>query len=295
MKRLFAMLLLLAVAGLSWVSAAPAAEDATTPPYAQWTGTFVLAPNVPFVWLRQTPVATASIVGSQLSGTRLSALIPAGTSGMIFEPSNSQWWGFVSDGRIQGWVELKSLVQYVPPTPTLPPPTATPAPPTAQTWAAGSQVRVKASMSFVWLRAAAGSSGAIAGTYFPKRLFTVLGAPTNDGTQFWWQVRDVVSGQGGWLEQNALESVSQPSGALSPDGWKVSDVVRVRAQVSFVWLRPSPASNAGILATVRAGGQLWLSEARQSDGAQFWWRVQIPNSSVVGWVEESALEFVRKG
>ncbi len=305
MKRHLAVLFLIVIAGLTWVSAAPTAEDAATPPYSLWTGTFVLSPNVPFVWLRQAPTASASIVGSQIGGVKLTALIPGGTNGMIFEPNNSQWWGFVSDGRIQGWVEIKSLQLYVPPTATIPPtvtvpptltpvpPTATPAPPQAANWVVGSQVRVKSNVAFVWLRANASSAGTIIGTYFPRRLFTVQAAASSDGAQFWWQVRDVISAQSGWVEQNALESVSQPTSTVNTDTWKPGDVVRVRAQLPFVWVRSAPASNAGVMATLYAGRNLWISEARRSDGTQNWWRVQVPNTPIVGWVEENALEFVR--
>lgn len=299
MKRLLAVMLLIAISGLSlsWVSAAQTTETADMPPYREWKGSFVVAPDVPFVWLRLLPASDGTIVGTLPPNTRLTAKT-VNNIGLVFDPIHSQWWGTVTDGRIEGWLEVKFMREYVPPTPA---PTSTPAPttqPPAVTpapWPLSSQVRVRAGLSFVWLRATGNSNAIIMGTYFPGRTFSVMGGPVNDGVQYWWQVRDVSTGQPGWLEQNSLESVSASTGTLSPDRWKVSDVVRVRRQVPFVWLRPSPASGAGILATVRSPGQLWLSEARQFDGVQYWWRVQIPGSTVVGWVEEQSLEFVRSG
>jgi hypothetical protein len=165
---------------------------------------------------------------------------------------------------------------------------------------------VKPGIPFVWLRRDPSSGGAIVETIPANgQVRAVSGqnaGQTFDGAQWWGYV---AGGRAeGWVELNSLQLAPNPATATpsaSVQTWRANTVVRVRASVPFAWIRadlngdsPSPdaAPAAGILATVNAGTELVIV-AGPHLARQTWWQVRDPNSTTVGFVEETALEYVR--
>lgn len=178
----------------------------------------------------------------------------------------------------------------------------TPVPPYA-TWEGS--FRLRAGVPFAWLRQDPFSTGAVVATVpAGGAVQALVGANAEqvyDGTQWWGYV---ISQRGqGWVELNSLELVPNLSletpNAVSPQNWQVNNVVRVKASVPFAWIRSDmngDASSAGdasnILGTYPSGTR-FVIVAGANLGRQIWWQVRDPNSTTVGFVEQSSLEFVR--
>jgi hypothetical protein len=157
-------------------------------------------------------------------------------------------------------------------------------------------------VQFVWFRAAPAPGNPPVYTVFPGALLTVVqGAVQDSYAQWWWLVKDPRNGVTGWVEQNTVELVTNnpgpfpPPGSPDPSDWRIGDIVRVRYGIPFSWLRYTPSSTAGVVFTAYPGQQLIILQGRLFDGTQNWLNVAIPNWSIQGWVEESSLEFVRRG
>jgi len=108
-------------------------------------------------------------------------------------------------------------------------------------------------------------------------------------------MRDLATGISGWVEQNSVELVAGPPPTVPPPVWQPGDTVRVRSHVPFSWMRVTPSSHGDILFTVYPTQELFVQKGPQHDGVQNWWQVVLPNTAVVGWVEEGSLQFVRRG
>jgi hypothetical protein len=222
------------------------------------------------------------------------------------------WWlvRVPSINRV-GWAEQKSLkvVQIVPSaTPTMtqtPDPNATVAPtqePSAG-WTAGTALVVKDEVSFVWVRTTPASNAPIRATLNHGGRVVVRDANSNknDGVQWWVLVTVPSLNTFGWIEQKSLQvAPAQPTVAptTAPSGtaatWKVPNVVQVRPEAVFVWLRSAANSGAPVLDTVQLAGLLVIRGNNPTwDGTQWWWLVQSPYSGVVGWVEQKSVDLVQ--
>jgi hypothetical protein len=248
--------------------------------------TYVLKPGIPFAWLRFEPSSFAGFAVTLLPGETVQPNNP-----QTLAWDGVQWWVYVwpnaSPARGYYWVELGSIE------PRCQPPT----PPVSgkATWRAGDRVRVRLNVPFVWFRGAPAPGNPPIHTVFPGTQLVIVRdttATTDNFNQWWWEMRNPASGVSGWVEQNSVELVS--GSTPPPTSWQPGDIVRVRSQVSFSWLRPVPDSHSDILFTVFPPQQLILQEGPQHDGVQNWWRVILPNNTVSGWVEEGSLAFVRR-
>jgi hypothetical protein len=281
------------------------AQSTPTPaaPYPIWQGQLIIRPDLSFAWVRREPSSTSENSETLLAGTRVIAFTPTdGRAGMIYD--GVQWWGYVRAPGSVGWVELASLV-LVDPNPINPfAPTATPAPGTSyspQRWASGNVVRVRASVPFVYVRTHPGSSQ-VAGTVLTGGRFVVLGDAIRDEsipTTFWRQVREAANNglTVGWVEEASLEFVRARANFRLPplpsDVWRVGFTMRIRSSLPFAWIRDTYGSNANILYTLRPGDEVVLNINIPNDGVQNWRPVTVRNTNIRGYVEESALEFVR--
>jgi hypothetical protein len=72
------------------------------------------------------------------------------------------------------------------------------------------------------------------------------------------------------------------------EAWIVG--AKVRVKVSYSWLRENFSSWAAPVYTSYSGGILELVAAPQFDGIQWWWQVKVPNTGIIGWVEQKSLE-----
>lgn len=281
MKQLFFRLsLLLLLPVVLVVPHVTAAAQQTPPqPAVDVLCPHVLRPGIPFAWLRFNP--------SSLSG--FSVTLRPGETVTLNNPltlswDGVQWWVYVWPNAVPGhgyyWVELASLeARCQPPTP--PPSDKAP-------WQFGDRVRVRHNVPFVWFRGGPAPNSPPVHTVFPGTVLDILqGATTDNFNQWWWLVRDPARGITGWVEQNSLELVTSTPPA---PGWQPGDVVRVRAQVPFSWLRTTPSSQGAILFTVYPPQQLILQQGPLHDGVQNWWQVTLPNTAISGWVEEASLQ-----
>lgn len=291
MNRKWMLLIVFALMlfGVGAVSAAPAGQENPAPPYTEWNGTFLVRSSVPFVWIRRSPFSTGDVMYVINPAARVKALHVDQTpnSGLVY--NDGQWWGYIGSSAGEGWVEVSSLVRDT---------NVTPVPANgAQKWSVYNVVRVKANVPFVWLRSSASSDAPNSGQLPARTLFVIIGSPQNDGTQWWWQVREERGNRVGYVEQNALEYVRARSTVTSqpiPAGlWMEGYVVRVKASVPFVWLRNAPDSHSGIAETVLKLNELVIGSESQEDASkQLWYKVTAKNGAV-GWVEAKSLEFVR--
>lgn len=279
MKKLLILLVVLLVTGAVY------AQETPPQPTVDPTCPYVLKPGIPFAWLRFEP---SSFAGYSVT------LHPDETVTLNNPPTLSwdtvQWWVYVwpnaSSAKGYYWVELGSIeprCQTPPPTP----------PPGKASWNPGDHVRVRLNVPFVWFRAAPAPGNPPIHTVFPgAQLVIVQGATTDSYNQWWWQMRDPATNITGWVEQNSVELVSSPP---PPNVWRPGDIVRVRSHIPFSWLRTTPGSHSGIQHTVYPPPQLIVQQGPLHDGVQNWWQVLVPNTFVSGWVEESSLQFVRRG
>jgi hypothetical protein len=294
MLSLAALLVLGLLLFTSTVSAQP------NPPILQSACSHVIRPGIPFAWLRETPSSF---------GVVAMTLLPGQTVRMDSQPSLSydgvQWWVLVqpyvrnTPAPASYWVETASLEARCQPTATptfIATPTFTPAPNEgAASWRVNDVLRVHNRVQFVWYRAQPAPGNPPIFTALPGReMFVIDPTPRRDSFgQWWWYVQDTRAGALGWVEQNTVELVQQ-GGTTPPSDWRVNDVVRVKFNVPFVWVRGTPSSIGAVLATVLANRELVITGAMQNDGVQNWWPVSVPRTGTFGWVEESSLEFVRR-
>ena len=290
MKRLsfrlsIAALLLLVTAVSSGITLA---QELPPQPTVDVLCPHVLKPGVPFAWLRTEPSSFAGYAVTLRPGETVQLNNP-----LTLSWDTVQWWVYVwpnaSPARGYYWVELSSLE------PRCQGPTPTPIPGKAP-WNPGDRVRVRLNVPFVWFRGAPAPGNSPIHTVLPgAQLVIVQGASTDVYNQWWWQMRDLATGITGWVEQNSVELVAGPPPTVPPPIWQPGDTVRIRSQVPFSWLRTTPSSHADILFTVYPTQELFVRKGPQHDGVQNWWQVVLPNTAVVGWVEEGSLQFVRRG
>lgn len=257
-----------------------------------------MRPDLSFAWVRREPNSSADPIDTLFAGARVIAFTPTdGRAGMVYD--GAQWWGYVRAPSSVGWLELTALILVNP----NPPNPFTPAPPVAapQRWVAGNVVRVRASVPFVYLRTDPASSQ-VAGTLNSGSRMIILGIPVQDSNNsqaYWWQVREATSPgyTVGWVEEASLEFVRARANsrlpALPPDFWRPFFTMRIRAALPFAWLRAAAASDAPVLATLRPGDEVTLRPYLSWDGVQNWRQVTARRANMVGYIEESALEFVR--
>jgi|GEM_PF-599645 len=295
------------VASATLTLTAQATSIAGTPTAAtNWTAgtTLVLAPGVPFAWVRASATPGGAVRTTLYPGifanVRDSAPVWDGV----------QWWWLINVPALNvfGYVEQKSLQAVTltsTPTASAPLPTATIIPGTPQTaaanWAAGTLLSVKPTVRFVWLRSAPTSYSDVRGTIYAGTLVNVReSTPTWDGAQWWWSLNvPSLNIYGVWVEQNSLQFAG-PSATTAPNitpaPWTTSSAVVVGGAVPYVWLRTSPSSNGNVVATAHSTN--WLAVANSAphwDSVQWWWLVQqLPNGSA-GWVEQNSLVLLPNG
>lgn len=289
MKRILARLSLLLVVGLLCVvtGAWTAAAQQPAPPAVQSSCPHVLRAGVPFAWLRFEP---SPFSGFSITLRPVETVQPNDPPALRWD--GSQWWIYVWPNAAPGnhgyfWVELNSLEALCQ---TAPPPSG------RANWKPGDVVRVRQSVPFVWFRATPAPGDPPILTVLPGAQIVLIGNTAVDlYGQWWWHGRDLRRNVTGWVEQNTVERVTTVPGPVTPTGWQIGDVVRVKPSVPFAWLRVSPASNAGFGFTARSGYELEIWQSVQSDGVQNWWGVGVASTRLFGWVEEGSLEFVRRG
>jgi hypothetical protein len=276
------------------VSARPAAQAATPiPPNAAWTGNFVVRADLPFVWLRVTPFSSASVVATAYPNQALTAATSPDGQTQVWD--GTQWWGYVTvpTVAVSGWVELTSL--QAGPTPV---PTATAAPEVVAPWGISTAVRVRATVTFAWLRQRPASDALVLFQAPTGSVMVTIAKPQPDSVQNWWPVLDVQSGVMGWIEQNSLEPASLgadiTTATLIPvptaESWQPGNKVRVRDNVVNIWVYVSPNTRARMLTRVVSGNILDLVGTPLFGDGKWWWLVKTRGTNITGWVEESALE-----
>ncbi|MBI5666689.1 MAG: hypothetical protein HZC41_01665 [Chloroflexi bacterium] len=289
MKRGFARLSILLAVGLLviFTGAWTAAAQQPSQPAVQASCPHVLRAGIPFAWLRFEPSSFAGFSITLRSGETVQPNDPP-----ALRWDGSQWWIYVWPNAVPGnhgyfWVELSSLE---PRCQTTPPPSG------MANWKPGDVVRVRQSVPFVWFRGAPAPGNPPILTVLPgAQLVIIQGGVSDNYNQWWWQMRDLRTNVTGWVEQNTVEPVSNVPGPVMPSNWQIGDVVRIKPSVPFAWLRFSPSSTAGFSYAARPGDQLEIWQPSQSDGVQNWWGVGVASTRLLGWVEESSLEFVRRG
>jgi hypothetical protein len=275
------------------------AQSTPAPPVPSWQGQYTVRANLPFVWVRNDPSSSGSVSETLSAGTRVTASMPpSGDARPALSYDGVQWWGYVQSPRSFGWVEIASLVLVDPNAP----PTPTPNGPTsAQRWAVGNVVRVRASVPFVYVRADPGSTQ-VAGTVLTGGRFVVLGDAMRDAsipTTFWRQVREAANNGAtvGWVEEASLEFVRARANFRLPplpgDFWRPGFIMRVKASLPFAWMRSTASSNAPIVYTLQPGATVTLGSDLVWDGVQNWRAVGVRGTPYNGYIEESALEFLR--
>ncbi|MBL8165258.1 MAG: hypothetical protein JNJ61_24965 [Anaerolineae bacterium] len=298
-RAMLSLAALLAFVLLLVGSTVSAQNTPSNPPILQYTCPHVIRPGIPFAWLRETPSSFGVVAVTLTPGQNVFMENPPTLS---FD--GVQWWVFVlpnirTTRPTYYWVETASLEARCQPTatPTLvATPTFTPAPNQgAASWRVNDVLRVHNRVQFVWYRDLPAPGRSPIFTAFPgQRMVVIEPNPATDAyQQWWWHVRDVRTGTTGWVEQNTVELVQQGS-TTPPSEWRINDVVRVKFNVPFVWVRGTPSSVGIVVATVLASRELVITGAVQSDGVQNWWPVGVPRTASFGWVEESSLEFARR-
>ena len=237
------------------ISATPTATSGQTtnptPPYTNWSGRqFRVKSSIPFAWICWVPNSNAPAIYTVYPGQLVNSEVGTGSGGQWDQVwDGAEWWGYIQlfSGTVsvaRGYVELKSLEPVTgttSPTPTVTPVNATPAP-----WTGGMFTRVKASVPFAWLRTSASSHAPVRYQTNSGVILSILGNDRAfDGFQFWWPVRDILSGAQGWVEQNSLEAITfpptttpgTPPATVTPERWNVFARVRVKLTVPFSWLR----------------------------------------------------------
>jgi hypothetical protein len=265
------------------------AQEQPAQPAVQTICPHVLKSGIPFAWLRFEPSSFSGFSITMLPGQTVQLNEPPA---LVWD--GVQWWAYVwpnfSSAKGYYWVELNSLE------PRCQPPTPTPSSGAAP-WGPGNLVRVRLNIPFVWFRAAPAPGNPPVHTVLPgAKLAIVQGPPVQDSFgQWWWLMRDTRDSFTGWVEQNSVELIGDSSTPVPPGSWLPGDIVRVRLNIPFSWLRFEPKSTSGFTFTAQSGQQLVVRQGPQHDGVQNWWMVAIRNSSATGWVEEGSMEFVRRG
>jgi hypothetical protein len=260
--------------------AVPAAPTVENCPY-------IIRSGVPFVWLRNEPSIFGSVARTIYPGQGTFQLYQG-----LTQWDGTQWWVWATTSTGTSgnyyWVEFNSLVSQC---------VATQTPGGAASWTAGTTVRVRANVPFVWFRAAPAPGNQPIYTVLPGTALTIVqGAVIDTFNQYWWQVRDPRNGTTGWVEQFVLEQTSvviTPTPTSAPTQWQPGNVVRIRPNIAFSWLRPSPSSSSTIVYVAIPRQELIIQSGPVFDGVQNWWNVRVPNVAISGWVEANSLEYVR--
>ena len=174
------------------------------------------------------------------------------------------------------------------------------------------QVVIKSGISFVWLRNQPTSNCACVEYEItsPKRVLRVLDAkPTSDGMQNWWHVSTITRPiKQGWVEEKSLTLLKPaPTVTTTPNRTQLArqfltNAVKIRAGIPFIWIRNAPSSTAAILQTVKFSAPIDSSQCLTLEtvgtvlrwNGQQWWRTLIPSVGArsdikAGWVEENSL------
>ena len=80
---------------------------------------------------------------------------------------------------------------------------------------------------------------------------------------------------------------------MPPGGIEVTDVVGIRRNIPFAWIRQTASSFSGFSYTARPGEQFIAMQGPVHDGVQSWWQVRDIDGPTIGWVEEQSLEYIR--
>ncbi len=261
-------------------------------PAANWNvgKPLVIALGVPFAWLRDS----ASSAGNARATVYQNIALIVRDATPIWD--GVQWWWALNLPAFNtfGYIEQKSLRTLDSLSPTLTPSASAQPSADKAEWQAGTMLIVKTSLPFAWARAQASSSAGVLSTLQPGVQVKVSDAATWDGVQWWWPLATNYGQVLGWVEQNSLQIApvpTSPTPTPPPATWGMSNVVRVKAAVTFVWLRGSPSSSGQVQSTQPSGSLFLIGGAPHWDGIQWWWLVQ-PAQGMSGWVEEHALELV---
>jgi hypothetical protein len=161
--------------------------------------------------------------------------------------------------------------------------------------------RLRAGVPFAWLRQDPFSTGAVVATVPAGGSIQAVAGQNaeqvHDGTQWW----GYVSGRQtrGWVELNSIEQVTDAAPSPTPmtsvaERWSRNTVVRVKSSVPFAWIRGDLSESAPtILGTYLPGARLVIVAGPHLGNSQVMWQVRDPNSNIVGFIEQSSLEFVR--
>lgn len=269
--------------------AGPTPTSSQTPATWEPETQVILAPGVPFAWLRDDALSAANVRGTVLPGQLL--FIQGGTSLPRFD--GIQYWWLVRTNGISkiGWIEQKSL-QQITVTPTLIP---TSVPGQSAGWAAGTLLVIKSTVPYSLLRISPSSAAASRALLYPGSRLTVYNAnATWDGVQWWWQVAYPSLNLFGWIEQNSLQLAPNPPTPTSAPGgnsagWANGTIVQIRTGVPFVWVRSTPSSAGSVRDTIQPGSLMQITGAARWDGTQWWWPIRLAFASTTGWVEQNSL------
>jgi hypothetical protein len=164
-------------------------------------------------------------------------------------------------------------------------------------------VHLTSGVPFAWIRSAPSSDAPILTTIYPTSYASMKLIYANerytawDGFQNWYQVHPypVDTGVVGWVEQASITSAAYsgypPENPAELAQWTVPQTGTVKPGVPFLWIRSAAASDAGIVATIPAGGTLTIAGSPTFDGVQWWWKVDYSSRSGIqhGYVEQALI------
>jgi len=266
---------------------------------------FVLRAGVPFAWLRSSPSSYSMALTTIYPGN---VFVAENTTNKVLQTwDGTQWWGYfhIPNTNFYGWIEIQSVQGGITaPTPTqVPRYTVTPTPGPVKTGCC--TFVLTPGLPFAWLRESPASTASVVTTIYPGQRFEAAGntlTQSSDNIQWWGNFRVPGTSLYGWIEMKGVRSVdnsTQPTATAVPitipkAPWAVSNLVKVRSTVSFVWLRALPLSYAPILETVYGGATYIIVGDPTTDGMQWWWHVQNPLTRRIGWVEQDSLVLASK-
>jgi hypothetical protein len=167
---------------------------------------------------------------------------------------------------------------------------------------------LKTGIPFAWLRSSPSSIASPSLTMTPAQTVQIQppGTLAWDGSQWWVYVGPNFGNAIGlfWVELNSIEPrcatptpppppTTTPAPGTDAANWQPGNVVRVRANVPFVWFRAAPAPGNPPIHTILPGTQLAITTGPIVDTFnQWWWQVRDTRNGTVGWVEQSLVELV---
>jgi hypothetical protein len=267
---------LILVVFLSLSFQAARADTGPTPTLLNDCCAFTVKRSVPFVWVRAYPSSTSFPRTTIFPGAVVTTHFWSSQS--VISWDGVQWWGHVfvagfSQAIFEGWIELASLEYLRYPTPPRLDRTRQVA-----TWQPSARLHVRYQVPFAWLRYYPSSYASNTFTVQSNRQLAILGRPVADEQQWWWPVRDLPSGQVGWVEQDSLELVSEsPAPTFKPTATVITtpEVNNVRMQAAY-----QPFEN-GYMLWMSTGGAVYvlLKDGRALSYAQFTYE-SLPNNPV---------------